>query len=388
MTLLDSFSFFGTSASTRIRRAARGLALAAVVVTAVGVFGAGMSSPALAQAEPTTKQIYDTAAAGKLPEAQAMVQQVLVAHPTSAKAHFLQAELFSRQGNLPRAREALTEAERLAPGLPFVKPEAVQSLRQQLEARPAAATGGTKALNVPQTRRESATVLNAPTPSGSSFPSGLGLALGGAAVAAAIYFGLRKKATPAPGASGATFRNAVPDQNFGATSAAAGGAASGLSGPQSFGNGGATSPSPYGQNYAQPAQAGYGQAGYGQPGQPPAGGMMSGMGGRVAGGLATGLAVGAGVMAAQAIGRSFSGNDTAGHGDRAAGGNANGGNASPGSLAGEAGNPMGSDRDGGVNRDMGGQNFGFNDAAGSSWDDAGSSDSFSADAGGGGDWDT
>lgn len=373
-----------------IRRAVRRLALAAVMATAVGAIGFGASSPAMAQAEPTLKQIYETAAAGKLPEAQIMVQQVLVAHPKSAKAHFVQAEMFSRQGNLPRAREALAEADKLEPGLPFVKPEVVQVLRKQLEARPSAAAGGTKALNAPQSRTESATALDTTTPAESSLPLVLLLALGVPAVAAAVYFGLKKKFSP-PAATG--FRNAAADNNNNSYStgtsamptAATGGAGSGLSGPQTFGTGGAPAPSPYGQNYAQPGQAGYGQPGYGQgqPGQQPGGGMMSGMGGRVAGGLATGLAVGAGVMAAQAIGRSFSGNDQAGHADKVA---ANAGNnpnaANPGSLAGDAGDPTG-----GGNRDMGGQNFGFNDAAGNSWDDGGSADTFSADAGGG-DWDT
>ena len=369
-----------------IRRAARSLALAAVMATAVGALGLGASSPAMAQAEPTLKQIYETAAAGKLPEAQIMVQQVLVAHPKSAKAHFVQAEMFSRQGNLPRAREALAEADRLEPGLPFVKPEVVQVLRKQLEARPSAAPGGTKALNAPQSRTESGASMNAAAPAGSPFPWGVGLALGIPVLAAAVYFGLRKKSAP-PAATG--FRNAAADNNNSYynnnNTGGMGGAGNGLGGPQTFGSGGAPAPSPYGQNYAQPGQAGYGQPGYGQgqPGQQAGGGMMSGMGGRVAGGLATGLAVGAGVMAAQAIGRSFSGNDQAGHADKMsanAGNNSNAAN--PGSLAGDAGDPMG-----GGNRDMGGQNFGFNDAAGNSWDDGGSADTFSADAGGG-DWDT
>ena len=81
------------------------------------------------------------------------------------------------------------------------------------------------------------------------------------------------------------------------------------------------------------------------------------------GGLATGLAVGAGVMAAQAIGRSF-----AGHEERAA--------PLPASFSNDL-SPLP------ANSDMGGQNFGLNDT--SSWNDAGND---TADAGGGGDWDT
>ena len=42
---------------------------------------------AQAQAEPTLNQVYATAQAGKLDEAQLMIQQVLISHPKSAKAH-------------------------------------------------------------------------------------------------------------------------------------------------------------------------------------------------------------------------------------------------------------------------------------------------------------
>ena len=40
----------------------------------------------MAQAEPTMTEIYSVAQAGKLDQAQVMVQQVLVAYPNSAKA--------------------------------------------------------------------------------------------------------------------------------------------------------------------------------------------------------------------------------------------------------------------------------------------------------------
>jgi Flp pilus assembly protein TadD len=64
-----------------------------------------------------------------------MMQQVLVAHPNSAKAHFVQAELSARQGNLARAQEELTTAEKLAPGLPFAKPESGAATAQSIEGK-------------------------------------------------------------------------------------------------------------------------------------------------------------------------------------------------------------------------------------------------------------
>ncbi|MES2945072.1 MAG: hypothetical protein V4772_19580, partial [Pseudomonadota bacterium] len=249
----------------------------------VALLGSGF---AMAQAEPTMKEIYQAAQAGKLDQAQVMVQQVLVIHPNSAKAHYVQAELYARQGQAGKGRDALAMAEKIAPGLPFAKPEAVQALRTQLAAKPGASTAGSLATPAAKEARPVLGGGESSSSSSSSFPLGLGLALGGGAIALAIFF-MRKK--PAPVAA-APFAYGNPN-----TTSAMG---NGLSGPQTFGTAGGGAAT-YG------GQPGYGQAGYGQPnygGQQPAG---SGLGGRLAGGLATGLAVGAGVMAAQAIGKSF-----------------------------------------------------------------------------------
>lgn len=94
--------------------------------------------------EPTVTQIYAAAQAGKLELAQAMVKQVLVAHPDSAKAHFVQSEIYIRQGNISKARDALNAAERLAPGLPFATEAAIKALRSQLNKQELI-TAGTQA---------------------------------------------------------------------------------------------------------------------------------------------------------------------------------------------------------------------------------------------------
>ena len=148
-----------------MQRLARWLAVAVLL-------GGGLG--AMAQAEPTLKQIYDAAQAGRLEQAQTMIQQVLVLHPKSAKAHFVQAELAARQGQIARAREALAEAEKLAPGLPFAKPEAVQSLRAVLAAKPAATAPHSAVAQPPQAAPFA--VSTAPAPASSS-QMGLGLAL-------------------------------------------------------------------------------------------------------------------------------------------------------------------------------------------------------------------
>jgi len=281
-----------------MQRAGKWLAIAALLS-----FGLAM-----AQTEPTLPQVYEAAQSGHMDQAQTMMQQVLVAHPNSGKAHFVQAELFARQGKIDRSREELATAEKL--GLPSIKPEAVQALRAQLTARSAP-----RAMNNNPVMQQQA----APA---SSFPWGLALLLGGGLIALAIIM-LRKKPEPQFMPQGPY---PVPAQG-------------GLMGPQGFGMGGGGMAPGYGP----------------QP-------QGSGIGGHLMGGLATGLAVGAGVMAAEAIGKSLMG----GHeGSRQLD---NGGNA-------------GYDQPFSGNNDMGGQNFGVNDT--SSWDDGGPSG-----GGDGGGWDS
>ncbi len=62
-------------------------------------FASIAASPSFAQAaDPTMDQIYEAAASGHLDQAQQMITQVLADHPTSAKAHYVQAELYAKEG--------------------------------------------------------------------------------------------------------------------------------------------------------------------------------------------------------------------------------------------------------------------------------------------------
>ena len=219
---------------------------------------------AVAQTEPTMDQVYAAAKSGQLDKAQTMIQQVLIGHPNSAKAHFVQAEIAARQGQMPRAREALATAEKLAPGLPFAKAESVQALRTQL--------AGSATNPLP-----AAASAVAPTPAAHSLPWGLILLLGGAGIALLIFLVNRAARPPQP-----VYDYGTPQTG------------NGLVGPQTFGN---PAPSPYGQ---QPYGPQYG------PQYAPQGPSL---GGRIMGGVATGLAVGAGVVAAEAIGRNLMGSE-------------------------------------------------------------------------------
>lgn len=293
---------------------------------------------AQAQTEPTLQQVYAAAQAGNLDQAQLMIQQVLISHPNSAKAFFVQSELYARKGDLTRASQSLANAEKLAPGLSFAKPEAVQKLRTQLSAKRAPAT------NSGVTTHLAAPTATPPAPASSTFSWTLPLLLAGAAIGLGYFLFRNKKPVTYPPQPGFANQGGLGgSQGFGAAASGvtpygqpAYANQGGMSGPQSFGTGGGAMQQPYGQ---------------------PAGG---GLGGRIMGGVATGLAVGAGMMAVEAIGKNLMG----GHNTPVPADNLTNNNFQTVDS----------------NPDMGGQNFGINDT--SSWDDGGS-----MDVGGGGDWD-
>ena len=293
---------------------------------------------ALAQ-DVTIKQVYQAAESGKFIEAQAMMDKVLREHPNSGKAHFIEAELLARQGKFTEARTELANAERLAPGLPFAKPEAVQKLRTVVAgaaAKPATSTTSAArqarpAAAPPNLRYERQAPVSAPASSG--IPWGMVLLVGGLAVAAFLFF--RNKAS-----------RQVAAQRYAGTAGPAGTAGvAGMSGayPQ----------------YANAGNGAFGPQGTGAPG----GGIGSG----IMGGLATGAAVGAGMVAGQALMHHFTDGDRPQHGG--GGNNLTSGNdplSTPDPLFNNDTPPSG--------YDMGGNDFGVADSG--SWD--------SGDSGGGG----
>src|SRR3974390_1542420 len=102
--------------------------------TAIGsmILAAATLTVGQAFAEPTIDQVYKAAEAGNFSQAQQMMDEVLRAHPNSAKAHYVEAELLARQGRVAAARDELRTAERLEPGLPFARAQAVQDLQRRL----------------------------------------------------------------------------------------------------------------------------------------------------------------------------------------------------------------------------------------------------------------
>ena len=98
-----------------------------------GLFAAAVllaSNPVFAEA--SLPEIYQAVQSGQLAKADAMMKEVLQNHPNSAKAHYVAAELYLKEGKLDAARNHFVKAENLAPGLPFAQPESVQKLQVQL----------------------------------------------------------------------------------------------------------------------------------------------------------------------------------------------------------------------------------------------------------------
>lgn len=96
------------------------------------VFALALSSSAQAAAEPTMHQIYEAATAGHLDQAQEMISRVLANHPKSPRAHWVQAEVYSKANKTNMARSEVLEAERLNPGLTEISAKAVRQLKTEL----------------------------------------------------------------------------------------------------------------------------------------------------------------------------------------------------------------------------------------------------------------
>ena len=206
-------------------------------------FSAPVLADAAAAADPTVHQIYEAAEAGRFDQAQQMMDQVLKDHPKSAKAHYVQAELYAKEGKTALARAELAEAEGIDPGLTHENPRSVLALKSQLgvSARP--------------TQSPRVIGLSSP-PASPHFPWGTALIFVIAIGLLWMLFRRRNTYSQYPAAG------------------------------------------PVGPGYG-PGSGGPG--GYG-PGGPVGGG---GIGSGIAGGLASGLAVGAGVVAGEELAHHF-----------------------------------------------------------------------------------
>jgi uncharacterized protein len=223
--------------------------LSATLAATALTLAVSFSLPALADeaADPSVHQIYEAAKAGHFDQAQQMMDQVLKDHPNSWKAHFVQAELYAKEGKIGQARTELSRAEEIEPGLPKENPQSVQALKAQLGL-------------LPRSGSAPRVIGMSTAPAAPHFPWGTVLVI---VLAIGVLWML--------------FRRRNPPVQYSSGAPAMGG------GPSGFGGG-----------------AG---GGYGGPGAPVAGG--GGLGSNIAGGLASGLAVGAGVVAGEELAHHF-----------------------------------------------------------------------------------
>ena len=218
-----------------------------------GVFAAAiLLTSNIVFAEATLPEVYKAVQSGQMAKADAMMKEVLQNHPNSAKAHYVAAELYLKEGKLEVARNHFIKAQNLAPGLPFAQAESVQKLQVQLSS----GAGGSVAGSSPS----------------SIFSNPIFWGLIAILVVGVIIVMKRRKA------------QAV--QVYNAPSAGYPGAPGTPGGPTPYPGG---------------------PAGY--PGAPAAGGMGSGL----MGSLATGAALGAGMYAGQALASSLMGGHDNGH---------------------------------------------------------------------------
>ncbi len=179
-------------------------------------------------AEPTIDQVWQTANAGRVADAEKMMQGVLAAHPASAKAHYVEAELLARERHFPAAREELARAKQLSPGLAFAEPRAVSNLEGLLGERQAASVQS-NGIPVLQGSR--------PVP---TFPWSTLLILGGvlAFILWAVRFMKRQTAdtvvmpapAPAPAYGAPGYASGAPSYSYGMSPPASGGLGSGILG--------------------------------------------------------------------------------------------------------------------------------------------------------------
>jgi uncharacterized protein len=217
----------------------------------VGVFASALLLTGnFAFAEATLPEVYQAVQSGQMAKADVMMKEVLQNHPNSAKAHYVAAELYLKEGKLEVARNHFIKAQNLAPGLPFAQPESVQKLQVQLASGTSSSVAGSSSSSI------------------SSNPLFWGLI---AILVVGVIIVMRR-------------RKAEAVQVYNAPSAGYPGTPGG--------------------------PAGYpgGPGGPGYPGAP-----AGGMGGGLMGSLATGAALGAGMYAGQALASNLMGGHDNGH---------------------------------------------------------------------------
>lgn len=108
----------------------------APVILAVSLFAASAAlTPVYAAGADATIHEVDVAAEqGRFADAHAMMDKVLQDNPNSAKAHYVEAQLYGKEGRFADAQTELNIAERIDPNLKFAKPGKVEELQRYISS--------------------------------------------------------------------------------------------------------------------------------------------------------------------------------------------------------------------------------------------------------------
>jgi hypothetical protein len=318
-------------------------------------------------AAPSIDQVYQAAKAGNYTQAQTMMDQVLREYPNSAKAHFVEAELLTKQGKLAAARHEFDTAQKLDPSLSFAKPEALQELKSRL------AGGSAPVRPIGDGQAQAGSMQIPPTAGGQAQAGSVPVqpANGGQAQAGSV------QVRPTNGEHRSWWPINGDEISWWSIMAVVVVVAVAMMfvRPRNRDTGGYRPDMPMPGNPAGPTgygpagPMGYGPAGpmgYGPGGVPPQ--MGGGMGPGILGGLATGAAMGAGMIAGEGLMRRML--DQGAHGPTVL----------PHGVPIPSSDGSGG-YDGGGGYDMGGNDFGVTDPG--SWDSGGGGDSGGGDDGGG-----
>ena len=112
-------------------------------------------SSVVALAEPTVHDIYRSVQQGELHRADQMVEAVLQRHPNSAKAHYVAAVVFAKEGRLASAQSQLQRAKEINPTLSFVNPRDVMALEEHLRPHYSSNNSYGSSTLVPETKKSS-----------------------------------------------------------------------------------------------------------------------------------------------------------------------------------------------------------------------------------------
>ncbi|WP_035055674.1 tetratricopeptide repeat protein [Andreprevotia chitinilytica] len=147
-----------------------------------------LCSATLCLAAPSEQQVKDAVSKGDYQHAQTMMQEAVSAHPESAKAHYIYAEILAHNGQMGQAATEAAKAKQIDPQIHFTNPEKFGQFEALLAAAQHRNNAPAQVVRAPDEQAHS-----------SGFPIWLVIALlVGGAILLAVIFNRRNNATVMP----------------------------------------------------------------------------------------------------------------------------------------------------------------------------------------------